>query len=231
MKDIKAILKNPKLVITVSVILLVLIEAAFGRFLIWPEAKNYNEARNESKENQIKLEELTKSVDNLRLIGREDLEIFSRFNQAFFPSSPDILRFFALAETIADISQVSITQISARGASPSSKDATGKKDSPEMEKTAGYTLDGSVKGSYPTIINFLSSLNTLARAVGVTKFSIGSTGETELSAVVNFVLPLSSATLVVSSDEFVSLSEEERESLEILRATRTIDASPATATV
>lgn len=91
-----------------------------------------------------------------------------------------------------------------------------------------YDIKVSVTGNFENILNYISEFKKTDRLVGISEIAITSSDEGgEVNAVVEFVLPLSSSTAIVTPNESVVLSEGDRKLLQDLAGNIRYSAFPS----
>lgn len=254
MKDLQKLLKKPLVFVLLVSSLALIIMVILTFTLILPKYSALTKLASENKDSEKELATLTKNIAKFSKIDIEEIEGFSKIVNNLIPEQKDALRFLTLAEIVAFASEVKVADAqvtSGKKATSSPADGAQSPQSNLQEQSSKgllgavyaqgtqtpqtteavsnlYTIKISVEGTFQNILKYLSNFKKADRLVGAGEISIGEAGELGgLSAVIDFDLPLSKSTAMITPNEAVNLTQEDRELLQDLAESIVFSASPS----
>jgi hypothetical protein len=246
-KKIIKILKNPKiitivsLIVAVSLIVLAVPTVLAPRFLGWRNVSKTNEQESD------RLSQITNNLNVLMNIDDTNIEMFKNLMDKLLPEDTDRdkLRVSSILDklvkqskmTLSSMKVIKKTALTPTQTTPTTDTTTGETDAPTSATTPTsiaptasnvYDINLVAEGSVPSAVKFLQLLELMKRSAKISEISISKDEENETTEVsVNLSLPLGGDTSVPSPEEGVEFSQADEVSVLELISKLLIDATPA----
>jgi len=159
-----------------TIIICLILSIVLGFFLLWPQYQKFSEERWHVKEKEVERNNQEEYFNHLNKLSEELKEYeeeMSKIDSALplDPDIPDLLNFLALASSQNGLSFEKVTSFSADSAKNSKTAASGQEESP-AKKYKELTIDFEVSGEYPSLKNFVSTLEKSARMIEIESLSL-----------------------------------------------------------
>ena len=248
MKNISKLLAQPSVFISLEVAVAIFIAVLISLFVILPNLNSWKQNIDQSKETQARIEKIERNISLAKSLDTDEIDDLDKQLELVLPSESDVLRFYNLINAVANLSGMKFGAAQVDQAKttvtpvPSAPQASGKTPSLSTGGGAGTTpnpLAGqtgnsgagnltvkiSISGPYANLLTFLSNLEKADRAALINSISISNEGDSnDISAAINFNLPLFSSTGVASAESIVLPTDQEKESIKEMMAKKEITA-------
>jgi len=159
-----------------TIIICLILSVVLGFFLLWPQYQKFSEERWRVKEKEVERNNQEEYFNHLNKLSEELKgyeEELSKIDSAFplDPDIPDLLNFLALASSQNGLSFEKVNSFSADSAKKSKTATSGQEEVP-TKRYKELTIEFEVSGEYPSLKNFVSTLEKSARIIEIESISL-----------------------------------------------------------
>ena len=232
-------LKKPKFLLTVSIIFTILVIVAGSYYWILPRFLNWRSLVRTNEKDSKKLEIIKLNISKITSVDQEEINSYGELFSKVVPTSEDSLRVVSILDGMTKNSDVALEtvevvtkksdQTSTSQAVPAATKPTATSTIPGAAETSNsYKINATFHATLPAILDFITSLNKIQRAMSVSSISLAKAEAAEKPVVnLEFYLPLSNKVGVLSAEQGLVISSDEETKLDNLMIQLTIDASPS----
>lgn len=253
MKNINDLFKQAYVVVSAGIAVAIILAVVITLFVIVPFFSSWQQGIEQNAQTQLRLEKIENNLSAVESLDTYEIEALASKLDLILPSEDDTLRFFTLAEKVAQASGMKVSaaqaevkvpapQVSTPPPSASDKEAgeapspstgggtaaTGQSGQVSTGSGGGSSVKISFIGSFPSLLKLLANFEKADRAALITSLSITEDQEkTAITAAIDFSLPLSKAGEEADAENIALINRQEISSLQTILEAIVFTASPA----
>ena len=251
MKIFTNLFKNPKVLLSVSIVVSILLLVAGSLFLIYPKYQEWQKLKTQNSSDSQTLNIIKENVTLLSSQDKSKISEYGKLTSKLLPSEEDPLRVLAIFEGLIQNSGMALEGFEVKTSSqskktitvkappqPSSSDTLGASTSTTVAKKSLKTVGGSfdisttVYGGLSSVLKLIESLDYVKRSIEVSSITIDKAASTEIpKVVITFVMPLGQKGGVTSPETKIEFLASDEKVLDALLENLVIDAEPANSPV
>ena len=240
MNKLIKIFKQATVVVSIEIALAIMIITLIILFGIVPGFNSWQEARTKNSDDQSTLDKVEQNIAAIKALDETRIQTLVDAYEKLLPSTEDSLRFFTLSENVAKASGMNlsaaqldsnpgptVTATPAPGGAPTLGGGAAAPVVPAPTNLFAVKL--SFIGKFTNLLKLLTNFGKADRVALVKKLSVDE-GEGEISAALQYDLPLAQSQAAASAEVPVSLTTDETTFLEEYLQGIKYSASPAAGT-
>lgn len=247
MKDkVSKLIRKSKLLLIISIVISVLLVATVIPGIVYPKFESWREKAAQNKREQEKQRKVVQNIAVINSVDKFKLKEYSKLLEDVLPLEADTLRVLSIFESVNGYTGMTLDKYEISGengdttktvipgktvpAAPAAQPGTPAKAGSQtaVQTQKDYKISATYHGNLKNALKLIDLIGNIKRAIAIESITISQGTATEKPLVtVEMSMPLGQKSTSVTAETQMVFTRGNRETLDELLASLTIDASPS----